>query len=345
MDDHAPRSDIEEQPFEGVAPAVRVQLAYRPRDAAADVELPLRMLMLGDFTLRPDPRSIEERRPLEIDKERFATVMREQKLDISFSVDETISGEPGQKLDVRLRFRRISDMEAEAVANQVPQLKALVELRQALTALKGPLGGEKAFRHKIVKLVEDPAARQRLRQEIGLAPIDEAATPPVHRPLSPEVAAAREVALTTGRADTLRELAEYPEPAVRAAVATNPDAPSAALFALSHHFPLEVALNPVLPLLALEVPDWLSRLSQGTLREVLRLGRIAAPESLLAQMAASSEAHTRAVAAGDPRTAPEALASLAEDRHWQVRPALLGNASLPLATWRAIVSDPEMAAH
>lgn len=342
MNDDAKRSAGAEEGFEGVAPRLRVQLTYRPRAAAEDVELPFRMLVLGDFTQRPDPRSVEERRPIEIDKDRFAAVMREQKLDIAFSVDEAISDEPGRRLDVRLRFRRLSDMEPEAVANQVPLLKALMELRQALTALKGPLGGEKAFRNALQRRVEDPRARHRLREEIGLPIIDEAVNPPLPRPLPPDVAAERDEAVRTTRAEWLMKHAENLSAAVRAAVAENPDTPPDTLFKLSHTFPKEVARNPALPLLAIEHPNWLSRLSERCLPEVLRLNRIAAPEALLAQMSASPTASTRTVAAGDPRTPPAALSSLAGDRSWYVGPALLRNPSLPLETWRAMVSDPDL---
>jgi type VI secretion system protein ImpB len=59
-------------------------------------------------------------------------------------------------------------MEPEAVANQVPELKKLLELRAALTALKGPLGNEKAFRNKIQSILSDPAQRNKLIGELGL---------------------------------------------------------------------------------------------------------------------------------------------------------------------------------
>lgn len=343
MNDDTSRSAGAADRFEGVAPHLRVQLTYRPRASAEDVELPLRMLVLGDFTQRPDPRAVEERRPIEIDKDRFAALMREQKLDIAFSVDETLSGEPGQRLDVRLRFRRLSDMEPEAVANQVPQLKALVELRQALTALKGPLGGEKAFRNALQRRVEDPRARHRLREEIGLPIIDEAVNPPLPpRPVPPDIAAERDEAVRTTRSEWLMKMAEHLSATVRAAVAENPETPPFTLFKLSNAFPEEVARNPALPLLAIEHPNWLSQLSERCLREVLRLDRIAAAEALLVQMSASPTASTRGVAAGDPRTPPLALSSLAGDRSWYVSPALLRNPSLPLETWRAIVSDPDL---
>ena len=68
---------------------------------------------------------------------------------------------------VKLKFETLKDMEPEAVAKQVPELKKLLELRDALTALKGPLGNVPAFRKKIQSLVTDPAAKEKLLKELG----------------------------------------------------------------------------------------------------------------------------------------------------------------------------------
>jgi len=79
-----------------------------------------------------------------------------------------LSEQEDNELNVNLKFRRLSDMEPAAIANQVPELKKLLELRAALTALKGPLGNEKAFRNKIQGILSDPASRNRIINELGL---------------------------------------------------------------------------------------------------------------------------------------------------------------------------------
>jgi type VI secretion system protein ImpB len=84
-------------------------------------------------------------------------------------VKNALSENPDDELTVGLKFRRLADMEPEAVASQVPELKKLLELRAALTALKGPLGNEKAFRNKIQQILGDPAQRNKLISELGLA--------------------------------------------------------------------------------------------------------------------------------------------------------------------------------
>ncbi|AUX34331.1 MULTISPECIES: type VI secretion system contractile sheath small subunit [Sorangium] len=153
-----------------VAPKERVNITYKPAtgNAKEDVELPLKMLMLGDYTQRPDPRPLEDRKPINVDKDNFQKVMSEQKLALTFNVKDVLSEQENSELTVNLKFRRLSDMEPEAIANQVPELKKLLDLRAALTALKGPLGNEKAFRNKIQQILSDPAQRNKIVSELGL---------------------------------------------------------------------------------------------------------------------------------------------------------------------------------
>jgi type VI secretion system protein ImpB len=55
------------------------------------------------------------------------------------------------------------------VVNQVPELKTLLDLRAALTALKGPLGNIPAFRKKIQAMLGDDESRKKLMKELGLS--------------------------------------------------------------------------------------------------------------------------------------------------------------------------------
>ncbi|MEM6791614.1 MAG: type VI secretion system contractile sheath small subunit [Myxococcota bacterium] len=158
-----------------VAPKERVNIVYKPAtgDAQEEVERPLKMLMMGDFTSRADPRPLEDRKPINVDKDNFSKVMAEQKLSLSFAVPDKLSDEENSEINVNLRFRRLSDMGPEAVAQQVPELKKLLDLRRALTALKGPLGNEKAFRNKIQGILNDPAQRNQIINELGLKKEDD----------------------------------------------------------------------------------------------------------------------------------------------------------------------------
>jgi len=153
-----------------VAPKERVNIVYKSSvgGAQAEVELPLKILMLGDYTGRPDDRPVEERKPINVDKQSFNEVMAKHELGVSATVPDRLANEPGAELAVHLKFQSLGDFGPEGVVNQIPELKKLLELRAALTALKGPLGNVPAFRKKIQALLGDSENRQRLMKELGL---------------------------------------------------------------------------------------------------------------------------------------------------------------------------------
>jgi type VI secretion system protein ImpB len=152
-----------------VAPRERVNIVYKPAtgDAQEEKELPLKLLVMGDFTGQADDRPLEDRKPVNVDKDNFNDVMRSMNLKADLQVANKLSEKEGGEMAVNLKFSSLKDMEPEAVANQVPELKKLLELRDALTALKGPLGNVPEFRKKIESMVKDPAAREKLMKELG----------------------------------------------------------------------------------------------------------------------------------------------------------------------------------
>ncbi len=151
-----------------VAPKERVNIVYKPATggAQAEVELPLKLMMLGDYTQRTDETPLEERKPVSVDKDNFQDVMRSQKLELTLTVPNRLSEKEGEEMAVKLKFETMKDFGPDAIVEQIPALNQLLQLRTALQALKGPLGNVPAFRKKIEGLISDPAARERLLKEL-----------------------------------------------------------------------------------------------------------------------------------------------------------------------------------
>ena len=154
-----------------VAPKERVNIRYKPAsgDVKEGVELPLKMLVLADLTGRTDPRPVEERAPISVDKDNFGRVMAEQKITVQASVADKLRTEEGAELSVDLQVRSLADLTPDGIAAQVPEMQKLLALRNALIALKGPMGNIPAFRRKIQALLSDDSARKRLMSELGLS--------------------------------------------------------------------------------------------------------------------------------------------------------------------------------
>lgn len=153
-----------------IAPTERVNIVYRPAidGAQEDVELPLKMLVLGDFTGGIDDRQLEKREPQNIDKDNFNEILKAQNITVNLNVPNRLVPEEGQEINVKLRVESMNDFGPEALIEQVPELKRLMELRDALRSLKGPLSNIPEFRKKIQALVKDENTRQKLLAEIGI---------------------------------------------------------------------------------------------------------------------------------------------------------------------------------
>ena len=153
-----------------VAPQERVNIVYKPAtgNAQEEVELPLKLLMLGDFTLQQDERALEDRDPISIDKDNFGDVFKSQNLSLKFDTANKLSEEEGSRMAVDLKFDSMKDFEPESIARQIPETAKLLELRQALSALKAPLANKVEFRKKIESLLADETARKKLLDELGL---------------------------------------------------------------------------------------------------------------------------------------------------------------------------------
>ena len=71
-----------------VAPKERINIVYKPAtgDAKEQIELPLKLLMLGDYTLRADETPVEDRKPVSVDKDNFNDVLKNHDLKLDLNV-------------------------------------------------------------------------------------------------------------------------------------------------------------------------------------------------------------------------------------------------------------------
>lgn len=158
-----------------VAPKERINVTFKPAtgNAQEEIELPLKLMVLGDFTQHADDRKIEDRKPISIDKNNFDEVLAKQELNLTFGVPNRLQDEAtDDELAVQLKINSMKDFNPANLVDQVPELKKLMELRDALVALKGPLGNAPAFRKAIESVLADDVSRDRVLGELGLAAKD-----------------------------------------------------------------------------------------------------------------------------------------------------------------------------
>lgn len=150
-----------------IAPKERINITYKAKTNGqnSDVELPLKLMVMSNLTGNADKQPLDEREPLQINKVNFNKVM--QKLDINsqFSVKNTL-GTGAEELDVNIKIASMKDFSPDSIVKQVPELNKLMQLREALMALKGPMGNIPDFRKAVLAALKDEKIKEKLLLEI-----------------------------------------------------------------------------------------------------------------------------------------------------------------------------------
>jgi type VI secretion system protein ImpB len=146
----------------------RVNILYKDQETSQERELPLKILVLADLVGREDDRPIEERKPIRVDNKNLSAVMSEQGLRLRFNCPSKLSDDPQDTLPLDLRFSSYADFGPEWLAQQVPELRTLVETRRSLTELKDWLGDSPSLAHRLREALASPDNRKQLRRELGI---------------------------------------------------------------------------------------------------------------------------------------------------------------------------------
>jgi type VI secretion system protein ImpB len=112
-------------------------------------------------------RPLDERKPIKVDNRNLGAVMAEHGLRTTFNCPNKLSEDPQDTLSVDLRFASYSDFGPEWVAQQVPELRMLVETRRSLTELKDWLGRSPSLVQRLQQALATPENRAQLRRELG----------------------------------------------------------------------------------------------------------------------------------------------------------------------------------
>jgi type VI secretion system ImpC/EvpB family protein/type VI secretion system ImpB/VipA family protein len=145
----------------------RVSIHYRDRETQQTRELPLKILVLGDFLGHPDPRPLDEREPVAVDDRNLDSVLAEHGVCIRLAGVAELGG-------IELRLASYADFEPERVAMQVPDLRARIEARTQLSALKS-------------WLVAEPGAAARVQAWLVAAALADGSTRELDRSLLTEL--------------------------------------------------------------------------------------------------------------------------------------------------------------
>jgi len=150
----------------------RVQITYDVETGGAmrKVELPFVMGVLADLSGQPKEalRPIKERKFVNIDRDNFNDVLSRSAPRLALKVDNKLTGEGDTKLAVELNFKHLDDFEPARVAEQVPALKELLDMRQRLTQLLSKMEGNDKLEQLLSDVMQNTEKAVALAKEMGI---------------------------------------------------------------------------------------------------------------------------------------------------------------------------------
>jgi type VI secretion system protein ImpB len=137
-------------------PRVRIEYNVETEGAEPILELPFVVGILADLSGMPaDPlKPLKQRTFASIDRDNFNSVMAKAAPRLAFRVPNKLGDNPDEQLNVELKFNQLGDFEPGQVAEQVPALNELLQMRNKLTELLGKMEGNDAL-EKLLKNVID----------------------------------------------------------------------------------------------------------------------------------------------------------------------------------------------
>ncbi len=155
-----------------VPPArINIKLDLHTGGAQKKVELPLKLLVTGDYSSGQDHRPLSEREKVNIDKNNFDSVLSDFNPKLDLAVKNTISNN-NDDLHVKLDFKSMKDFHPETIARSVPELRALLAMRNLLRDLKSNLLDDGGFRRELEAILQDKELSDELRSQLEkIAPV------------------------------------------------------------------------------------------------------------------------------------------------------------------------------
>lgn len=149
---------------------VNIKLDLHTGGAQKKVELPLKLMVMGDYSNGQEHRALSEREKVSVNKNNFDSVLAEFKPSVRLVVENTLAGDKSEE-NIALTFKEMKDFEPEQVARNIPQLRALLSMRNLLRDLKSNLLDNVTFRKELEAILKDESLSADLRAELAaLAP-------------------------------------------------------------------------------------------------------------------------------------------------------------------------------
>ena len=149
----------------------RVMIDYKVETEGAEplLELPFVVGVMADLSGQPKEanKPLKQRRFVPIDRDNFNDVMARTAPRVAFRAANKVGSDPNEMLNVDLTFKNIQDFDPARVAEQVPVLNELLQMRRKLTELLSKMEGNDKLEALLTEVIKNTEKAQAIAAAMG----------------------------------------------------------------------------------------------------------------------------------------------------------------------------------
>jgi type VI secretion system protein ImpB len=154
---------------------INIQLSVDNGGSQKKMELPLKLLVLGDFKMDGDESRLMEREKINVDKNNFDGVMQSMDIELKTRVDNRLKKD-GSEMPIELKFDSMKSFEPMEIVKQVPDLNRLMAVRNLIKDLGSNLLDNREFRKKMETILKDKSSAKQVLEELKKIPSETSST-------------------------------------------------------------------------------------------------------------------------------------------------------------------------
>ena len=153
--------------FQWEMPKARVNITVDIETGGArkKKELPLKLLVLGDFSRQPLNQPLAKHPRININKDNFNKVLKDLGPCLNLTVSNAIK-QDGSFLPIQLQFNSFRDFHPDNIVPKVPELSKLLTMRNLLRDFKSNLIDNHTLRRVLETIITDKKRLQVLQTEL-----------------------------------------------------------------------------------------------------------------------------------------------------------------------------------
>jgi type VI secretion system protein ImpB len=152
-------------------PKSRLTLRYKTEvnGEPEDLSLPMRFMVTGDFSQgssKDRKVDLEERKLRNMDGKNTDAIMKDMGLNLKFDVANKINPDKEEDLKVDLTFDSMRSLSPDEVAQNVPEIRSLLMLKELLQEVMSNVDNRKSYRKLLSELMGNEEALKNMLGEL-----------------------------------------------------------------------------------------------------------------------------------------------------------------------------------